>query len=173
MDSFLWTLCFIVVFLALAIIFYVFASSRLSDVQRPWRRRHSKYRIKSMMSYIDSNTGEFRFAELLKDAGAPLEMMASRAWYCLPRRGEFLEMDYTNFEGTSGEYAVMNSLSWRRIREPLELIFRKRKKVWQNDERNVYRFFWIDGESIEAVGEIYLSYDAIHTVYGLVTIGGK
>ena len=89
------------------------------------------------------------------------------------RRGEFLEMDYTNFEGTSGEYAVMNSLSWRRIREPLELIFRKRKKVWQNDERNVCRFFWIDGESIEAVGEIYLSYDAIHTVYGLVTIGGK
>lgn len=173
MDSFLWTLCFVVIFLAFVILAFTFITARLSDVQRPWRRRHCKHRIKSMMSYIDDKTGEFMFASLLRDSGAPLEMISARAWYCLPRRGEFLEMDYTNYEDKEGGYAVMDSLSWRRIREPLELIFRRKKRVWQNDARNVCRFFWIDGESIEAGNNIYLSYDAIHTVYGLVTIGGK
>ena len=173
MDSFFGTLCFVMIVLTLMILFYAFIATRLTDVQRPWRQRHSKHRIKSMMSYIDDKTGEFRFASLLKDSGAPLQMISSRAWYCLPRRGEFLEMDYTNYKDNEGSYAVMNSLSWRRMRKPSELIFRRRKKVWQNDERNVCRFFWIDGESIEAGSNIYLSYDAIHTVYGLVTIGGK
>ena len=170
MDELLWTLCLFVIVVSGLILFYAFSTARLSTIQRPWRRRRCKSKIKSLRHYIDDKTGEFAFVKLLEDTGAPFEPLVSKTNCCLPRRGEFLVMDYSNYEDARGSYAIMNKLSWKRMRDPLELIFCKKKKIWVNDPRNVCRLFWIDGSSID-VGDqsLYLSYDAIHTVYGIIT----
>ena len=92
-----------------------------------------------------------------------------RPWRKWRRRRAVDVMKFTDYvDGEGKGYAVMDGLSWCRIRNPFELIFRHKKQIWQNDPRNVCRFFWIDGESIDAKNDIYLSYDAIHSIYGLV-----
>jgi hypothetical protein len=155
----------------IALIAYLISLDKLAKLYRPWRLRLicARMSANAMMSYIDKETGEFYFAQLMDDAGAPLAALLYKDQYCLPRKGEFLELEFTDYVDRKGKgYAVMDRLSWRRIRNPFELIFRHKKQIWQNDPRNVCRFFWIDGESIRVKNDIYLTYDAIHSIYGLV-----
>ena len=155
--------------MAIALMAYMISLDKLAKLYRPWRKWRRRRAIDVMMSYIDKETGEFYFAQLMDNAGAPLAVLLHKDQYCLPRKGEFLELKFTDYvDGEGKGYAVMDGLSWCRIRNPFELIFRRKKQIWLNDPRNVCRFFWIDGESIEAKNDIYLSYDAIHSIYGLV-----
>ena len=157
--------------MAIASMAYLISLDKLAKLYRPWRLRliYARIATNAMMSYIDKETGEFYFAQLMEDAGAPLAALLYKDQYCLPRKGEFLEMEFTDYVDREGKgYAVMDRLSWRRIRNPFELILRNKKQIWQNDPRNACKFFWIDGKSIRVINDIYLSYDAIHSIYGLV-----
>jgi len=153
----------------IALIAYLISLDKLAKLYRPWRKWSDRRAVDSMMSYINKETGEFYFAQLMDNAGAPLVALLYEDQYCLPRRGEFLELEFTDYVDREGKgYAVMDRLSWRRIRNPFELILKRKKQIWRNDPRNVCRFFWIDGESIRVKNDIYLTYDAIHSIYGLV-----
>ena len=61
--------------MAIALTAYMVSLDKLAKLYRPWRKRRRRRAVDAMMSYIDKETGEFYFAQLMDNAGAPLAVL--------------------------------------------------------------------------------------------------
>ena len=169
--NFLLAMVVLVLFLLL-ILLYMYSYVRLSEIHRPWRRRKNRREIKNLSSYVNRETNEFEFVQLMIDAGSPIEWRVGEDCFRLPWCGEFLEFNRTECTDKYGRiYSVMNELSLVRVRMPLEYFFRSCKKVWCKDAREISRVFWIDGSLIGIENRVYLNYDAVHAIFFLCERG--
>ena len=149
---------------------YMLAMSKVRAAQMPWRtRRATGDEMGDLLSYIDQSSGEFKFAKMMRDAGAPLASVIDKTQYCLPERGCFLELKCIQCDGAGGEvYSVMDELSLMSIKRPSDLIHDNDHTVWKNEGENVCLFFWISGDTANLENNVFLNYDAACMIYELL-----